>query len=345
LGVYRGHTRAIPCLVISPDGLSVVSGGFDGMVKIWDLSQTQGPHVLTDDSKKTASSYLSNEGNVLVGDRDGAVHLLDVRSGEKTRTYEGLESFVTRVASTVDGRLIIGIDQSGKLAVWRSNDATMAFSRERCAKDLAMSANGARLAVASRTSSKPSFLLSLNNLEVVGQFEGRPPVSIGQAGGIIGSSVGIGREYKVLDISSGKEMLSVRPQLHGYDAAMISLDNRFLAVSSFERVTAFILIYDLESGELKYELKGHADRVECLAFHPAGNRLATGSGDTTVKIWDLETGIETITLRGHSGEIQDLIFRGDGRQLLSFCSDGEVRVWSAEKTDPGIARPRPFALW
>jgi WD40 repeat protein len=161
----------------------------------------------------------------------------------------------------------------------------------------------------------------------------------------LGSSLEYGKRFQVTELASGTEHLSLPHHMEGYQAARFSPDDRLLAASSFEGVTSYTLVYDVTSGEKKLELRGHSDRVTCIAFHPAGNRLATGSGDKTVKIWDLETGIETLTLRGHSKGIEYLEFRSDGRELMTLSSDGEVRLWGAEKSDPGIARPNPFVLW
>jgi eukaryotic-like serine/threonine-protein kinase len=42
----------------------------------------------------------------------------------------------------------------------------------------------------------------------------------------------------------------------------------------------------MTSGEETFTFKAHTNDVRGLAFSPDGHRLATASGDCTVKIWD-----------------------------------------------------------
>ena len=49
--------------------------------------------------------------------------------------------------------------------------------------------------------------------------------------------------------------------------------------------------------------RGIRTMVWSVAFSPDGKRLATGSGDRTVKLWDAATGQETLTLKGHSDTV------------------------------------------
>ena len=48
-------------------------------------------------------------------------------------------------------------------------------------------------------------------------------------------------------------------------------------------------------------LEGHSEAILQVSFSPDGKRLASASGDTTVRLWDLSTECPQATLEGHKG--------------------------------------------
>ncbi|KAH8743408.1 WD40-repeat-containing domain protein [Diaporthe sp. PMI_573] len=58
-----------------------------------------------------------------------------------------------------------------------------------------------------------------------------------------------------------------------------------------------------------------------------GQRLASGSGDNTVKVWDAATGAYMQTLEGHGLPVTSAAFSADGQRLASGSHDKTVKVW------------------
>ncbi|KAJ0183641.1 hypothetical protein K1T71_000064 [Dendrolimus kikuchii] len=74
-------------------------------------------------------------------------------------------------------------------------------------------------------------------------------------------------------------------------------------------------------------MRGHDDHViTCLQFY--GNRILSGSDDTTLKIWSAITGKCLRTLVGHSGGVWSSQMVGD--LVISGSTDRTLRVWNAK---------------
>eukprot|EP01114_Cavostelium_apophysatum_P022517 TRINITY_DN8175_c0_g1_i1.p1 TRINITY_DN8175_c0_g1~~TRINITY_DN8175_c0_g1_i1.p1 ORF type:complete len:412 (-),score=73.95 TRINITY_DN8175_c0_g1_i1:241-1476(-) len=77
-------------------------------------------------------------------------------------------------------------------------------------------------------------------------------------------------------------------------------------------------------------LSGHSEAVLCVAFSPDGTKLASGSGDTTVRFWDVDTNTPTHTCRGHTNWVLSVAWSPDGKKLASGGNDNAVRIWDPE---------------
>jgi DNA-binding beta-propeller fold protein YncE len=68
-----------------------------------------------------------------------------------------------------------------------------------------------------------------------------------------------------------------------------------------------------------------------VAFSPDGQRILTGSADSTAKVWDADKGQEVLSLKGHTGQVRSVAFSPDGKRILTGSWDHTVKVWDAEK--------------
>ena len=76
---------------------------------------------------------------------------------------------------------------------------------------------------------------------------------------------------------------------------------------------------------------GHLSNVDCVAWHPNANYIASGSADRTVRVWDVNDGECVRVFAGHSAGVRSLVFAPDGRTLASSADDGRIHVWDLTK--------------
>ena len=72
---------------------------------------------------------------------------------------------------------------------------------------------------------------------------------------------------------------------------------------------------------------GHTEAVISVAFSPDGTRLASGSGDATVRLWDIQTQTPEFSCKGHTHWILVVSWSPDGRKIASACKRGQISLW------------------
>ncbi|MEO2163470.1 MAG: WD40 repeat domain-containing serine/threonine-protein kinase, partial [bacterium] len=76
-------------------------------------------------------------------------------------------------------------------------------------------------------------------------------------------------------------------------------------------------------------LEGHESTVTSVAWNPTGTRIASGSGDKTLRIWDAATGTSLQTLEGHESGVTSVAWNSAGTRIVSGSFDNTLRIWDA----------------
>ena len=105
LHTLEGHTEYLWCLVISPDGQTLVSGCYD-IVKVWDLRS--GQLICTLNLYRPVIAFrivISPDWQTLVSDYEGRIEVWELWTGQKIRTFKADD--VGSLAITPNGQTLI----------------------------------------------------------------------------------------------------------------------------------------------------------------------------------------------------------------------------------------------
>ena len=72
--------------------------------------------------------------------------------------------------------------------------------------------------------------------------------------------------------------------------------------------------------------------VTAIKFNPDASRIASCSGENTIRIWDVAGRSEDMLLRGHTDLLTSLSYSPDGTRLASGSYDHSVRVWDMQSS-------------
>ena len=87
--------------------------------------------------------------------------------------------------------------------------------------------------------------------------------------------------------------------------------------------------------EQRHEVATFLGGTLSIAFHPAGNRLASTSLDESICIWDLDSNQLLVELTGHDGPVTCLAYSPDGKWLATGGEDRTIRLWNDEGDECG----------
>jgi WD40 repeat protein len=106
-------------VALSAEGRLVVSGGFDGTVRVWDPASGQLPTVLDAQRGGVWSVALRQDGAwVASSGYDGTVQVWDIASGRLVQTLKGHRGGIWGVALSADGRLAVSGCIDGEVRLW-----------------------------------------------------------------------------------------------------------------------------------------------------------------------------------------------------------------------------------
>ena len=130
LGTLAGHDMPVQGLAFAPDGLTLVSGGADGALHLWDVAALRSLRRL--DLQRSARAWVdavafAPDGKLVAASTDdGAVELWEVASGKLRARLLGHASKVKSLAFAPDGAFLLSASADRSMFLWRVADGAHA---------------------------------------------------------------------------------------------------------------------------------------------------------------------------------------------------------------------------
>jgi tetratricopeptide (TPR) repeat protein len=116
---------------------------------------------------------------------------------------------------------------------------------------------------------------------------------------------------------------------------IFSPDEKYLAFTRF-RTKGDVGILDIENIRITQSLEGLSHWVNCIAYSPDGNFIATGGSEKQVIVWqwDGEEFVKIQVLEEHQKPISDILFSSDQKYLISASEDKSIIIWKFNRGKP-----------
>jgi RNA polymerase sigma factor (sigma-70 family) len=253
-----------------------ISAGRDRLIRTWNL--TTGREVRRWPIEFHASSYPypmglvpSPDGKILaLWFHDKPLHLVDAVSGKELRRLEGHAPWPFYAAFTPDGATLVSCGGDALARVW----------------DLSAGRELRQIPFIDRA--------DLNDSSP------RPPPGPGAGWAIYTATVspdgrllafGGNRFIELHEVTTGKVVWRLENLSNGVGGMCFSPDGRLLAWIAQRDAT--VRLIEVASGLDRHHFTGHRGRIGSVAFSPDGQRLLSGSDDTTALVWALPGKLST----------------------------------------------------
>ena len=359
------HIGDVSALGFSASSRWLATGGTDGMVKLWDVTNRTLMYSLKGHLGCINSvRFASDERTVASASDDGTTRVWNLPPNRSPQVFGLHNQSIFSLAYSPDGKyLAVGTGNpsvlptendnvsdslGGFVHIWeitsgelvrtfRADDwrvLVLAFTTmgpDRSRLRLITGGYDSRLKVwDALTEGEPLIMKGLSSVNLKSAIGA---LAVSPNGNFLAAGFGIPtyrqQDYpqivKIWNLRTGFEVARLNGHSNTICGIAFSPDGRLLATAGDDHK---VILWSTKNWKpLDVRTQQGKDRIKCVAFSKDGQSIVAGDASGIVTIWNTESGSRTHLLRGHADAVFRLAFSPDGRTLATASWDNTVKLW------------------
>jgi hypothetical protein len=131
-----GHTDVVSSMSFSRDGQTIVTGSWDGMVKVWDMKTGMLLQKMTAHSGQVNAVTIDHKKNTIIsGAADNLILVWDPVNNKMVMELKGHAAPITSLIASYDGTRLYSLSEDGMFKVWDLLSGKEIYSRTQISRE------------------------------------------------------------------------------------------------------------------------------------------------------------------------------------------------------------------
>jgi WD40 repeat protein/transcriptional regulator with XRE-family HTH domain len=325
--------RGVYSVVFSPDGKYVLTGGYDGIARLFDVQTGQVVRQFTGNEERRGmrAIFSPNGGSIFASSIDGSVWKWDLKSGA-VQLHLSYDDALADIKISPDGTRLLtaSLDKNARLLDAQTGATICQFSGHTDQlRDVAFSADARYVATSSLDGTARLWKTdSCEPLRVFSSTNSLASIDISPDGKYL-ATAGWDGPARLWDVETGQEVRQfIGHTCYWTSSIRFSPDGKYLLTGNCDKTAR---LWDVQTGRSLYTFSGQADQLTSVAFSKDGRYILTAGLDKTAWLWDLQkVNGEHPRFIGHTDSIWGVAISPDGQRLVTGGANHTARLWDTQ---------------